>query len=55
VQNRAAEMRVFTSISGLELWRFLRLRYFVDTLSSGSAVGKAGLFDSGLKTEVSTP
>ncbi len=37
--------------SGLELWRFLRLRYFVDTLSSGSTLGKAALFDSGLKTE----
>ena len=37
--------------SGLELWRFLRLRYFVDSLSSGSTLGKAALFDSGLKTE----
>jgi branched-chain amino acid transport system substrate-binding protein len=37
--------------SGLELWRFVRLRYFVDSLSSGSTLGKAALFDSGLKTE----
>jgi hypothetical protein len=37
--------------SGLELWRFLRLRYFVDSLSSGSTLGKAALFDSGLKIE----
>ena len=37
--------------SGLELWRFLRLRYFVNSLSSGSTLGKAALFDSGLKTE----
>jgi hypothetical protein len=37
--------------SGLELWRFLRLHYFVDSLSSGSTLGKAALFDSGLKTE----
>ena len=37
--------------SGLELWRFLRLRYFVDSLSSGSTLGKAALFGSGLKTE----
>ena len=37
--------------SGLELWRFLGLRYFVDSLSSGSTLGKASLFDSGLKTE----
>ena len=37
--------------SGLELWRFLRLDYFVDSLSSGSTLGKAALFDSGLKTE----
>jgi len=37
--------------SGLELWRFLRLRYFVDSLSSGSTLGKAALFDSGLKME----
>ena len=37
--------------SGLELWRFLGLRYFVDSLSSGSTLGKAALFDSGLKTE----
>jgi len=37
--------------SGLELWRFLRLHYFVDSLSSGSTLGKAALFDSGLKTQ----
>ena len=37
--------------SGLALWRFLRLRYFVDSLSSGSTLGKAALFDSGLKME----
>ena len=37
--------------SGLELWRFLGLRYFVDSLSSGSTLGKVALFDSGLKTE----
>ena len=37
--------------SGLELWRFLRLRYFVNSLSSGSTLGKSALFDSGLKTE----
>ena len=37
--------------SGLELWRFLRVRYFVDSLSSGSTLGKAALFDSGLRTE----
>jgi hypothetical protein len=37
--------------SGLELWRFLRLRYFVDSLSSGSTLGQVALFDSGLKTE----
>ena len=37
--------------SGLELWRFQRLRYFVDSLSSGSTLGRAALFDSGLKTE----
>ncbi len=37
--------------SGLELWRFLRVRYFVDSLSSGSTLGRAALFDSGLKTE----
>ena len=37
--------------SGLELWRFQRLGYFVDSLSSGSTLGKAALFDSGLKTE----
>jgi hypothetical protein len=39
--------------SGLELWRFLRLHYFVDSLSSSSTLGKAALFDSGLKTEFS--
>jgi len=39
------------AFSGLELWRFLRLRYFVDSLSSGSTLGKAALFGSGLKTE----
>ena len=37
--------------SGLELWRFVRVRYFVDSLSSGSTLGRAALFDSGLKTE----
>jgi branched-chain amino acid transport system substrate-binding protein len=37
--------------SGLELWRFLHLRYFVDSLSSGSTLGKASLFDSELRTE----
>jgi ABC-type branched-subunit amino acid transport system substrate-binding protein len=37
--------------SGLELWRFLGVHYFVDSLSSGSTLGKAALFDSGLKTE----
>jgi branched-chain amino acid transport system substrate-binding protein len=37
--------------SALELWRFLRLRYFVNSLSSGSTLGKSALFDSGLKTE----
>jgi ABC-type branched-subunit amino acid transport system substrate-binding protein len=37
--------------SGLELWRFVRVRYFVDSLSSGSTLGKAALFESGLKTE----
>ena len=37
--------------SGLELWRFQGLRYFVDSLSSGSTLGRAALFDSGLKTE----
>ena len=37
--------------SGLELWRFLRLRYYVDSLSSGSTLGQVALFDSGLKAE----
>lgn len=37
--------------SGLQLWRFLELRYFVGSLSSGSTLGKPSLFEAGVKTE----
>lgn len=37
--------------SGLELWRFLRLRYFVESLASRSTLGKASLFDTDVRTE----
>ncbi|MBR0781196.1 ABC transporter substrate-binding protein [Bradyrhizobium iriomotense] len=37
--------------SGLPLWRFLGLNYFVESMSSGSTLGKASLFDAGAMTE----
>ena len=37
--------------SGLQLWRFLQLRYFVDSFSSGSTLGRPSLFAAGAKTE----
>ncbi|MGX1170043.1 branched-chain amino acid transport system substrate-binding protein [Bradyrhizobium sp. USDA 372] len=37
--------------SGLQLWRFLGLNYFVESLSSGSALGKASLFGAEASTE----
>jgi hypothetical protein len=37
--------------SGLQLWRFLRLDYFVESLSSGSTLGKASLFGAEARTE----
>jgi ABC-type branched-subunit amino acid transport system substrate-binding protein len=37
--------------SGLQLWRFLRLNYFVESLSSGSTLGKASLFGAEARTE----
>ena len=37
--------------SGLELWRFLGLNYFVESLSSGSTLGKASLFGAEARTE----
>ena len=37
--------------AGLQLWRFLQLRYFVDALSSGSSLGKPSLFEARAKTE----
>jgi branched-chain amino acid transport system substrate-binding protein len=36
---------------GLQLWRFLRLNYFVESLSSGSTLGKASLFGAEARTE----
>ena len=36
---------------GLQLWRFLRLNYFVKSLSSGSTLGKASLFGAEARTE----
>ncbi|OPY95389.1 hypothetical protein A5906_08805 [Bradyrhizobium sacchari] len=37
--------------SGLPLWRFLGLNYFVESMSSGSTLGKASLFDAEATTE----
>ena len=37
--------------SGLQLWRFLQLRYFVDSFSSGSTLGRPSLLAPGAKTE----
>ena len=37
--------------SGLQLWRFLGLNYFVESLSSGSTLGKASLFGVEARTE----
>jgi branched-chain amino acid transport system substrate-binding protein len=37
--------------SGLQLWRFLGLNYFVESLSSGSTLGKASLFGAEARTE----
>ncbi|WP_246562489.1 ABC transporter substrate-binding protein [Bradyrhizobium liaoningense] len=37
--------------SGLQLWRFLGLNYFVGSLSSGSTLGKASLFGAEAMTE----
>ncbi|WFU70100.1 ABC transporter substrate-binding protein [Bradyrhizobium sp. CB2312] len=37
--------------SGLQLWRFLGLNYFVESLSSGSTLGKASLFGAEAMTE----
>ncbi|WFU22057.1 ABC transporter substrate-binding protein [Bradyrhizobium sp. CB1717] len=37
--------------SGLPLWRFLGLNYFVESMSSGSTLGKASLFDAEAMTE----
>ena len=37
--------------SGLPLWRFLGLNYFVESLSSGSTLGKASLFGAEARTE----
>src|SRR3954470_11775520 len=37
--------------AGLQLWRFGRLRYFVDALATGSTLGQPSLSDSVVKTE----
>src|SRR3954464_5625486 len=37
--------------SGLQLWRFLQLNYYVNSLSSGSTLGKPSLFAASAKTE----
>lgn len=37
--------------SGLQLWRFLGLNYFVESQSSGSTLGKASLFGAEAMTE----
>src|SRR3954447_15465216 len=37
--------------SGLQLWRFLQLNYYVNALSSGSTLGKPSLFQASAKTE----
>src|SRR6266850_1745190 len=37
--------------SGLQLWRFRGLNYFVESLSSGSTLGKASLFGAEARTE----
>jgi len=37
--------------SGLTLWRFLQVRYFVDAFSSSSTLGKPSLFQASAKTE----
>jgi branched-chain amino acid transport system substrate-binding protein len=37
--------------SGLQLWRFLQLRYFADSFSTGSTLGRPSLLDVGAKTE----
>ena len=37
--------------SGLQLWRFLGLNYFVESRSSGSTLGKASLFGAEAQTE----
>jgi branched-chain amino acid transport system substrate-binding protein len=37
--------------AGLQLWRFLELRHFVDSFSSGSTLGKQSLFETGVNTE----
>jgi hypothetical protein len=37
--------------SGLPLWRFHQLRYFVDTFASNSTLGKASLFATNATTE----
>ena len=37
--------------SGLQLWRFLQLNYYVNSLSSSSTLGKRSLFEASAKTE----
>src|SRR3954453_23983185 len=37
--------------SGLQLWRFLQLNYYVNALSSGSTLGKPSLFEARARTE----
>src|SRR3954452_21340166 len=37
--------------AGLQLWRFIRLRYFVDAFATGSTLGQPSLSDSRVKTE----
>ena len=37
--------------SGLHLWRFLQLNYYVNALSSGSTLGKPSLFEARARTE----
>jgi hypothetical protein len=37
--------------AGLQLWRFVRVRYFVDALATGSTLGQPSLSDSVVKTE----
>jgi branched-chain amino acid transport system substrate-binding protein len=37
--------------AGLQLWRFVRLRYFVDAFATGSTLGQPSLSNSRVKTE----